>query len=64
MRIIDRWQSDSPSNSSKSEESHSKEADFSHRDYDDYEIRVWVLRTLYRVSQVNSVRSIIGWKSG
>ena len=73
MRIIDRWQSDSPSNLSESEESHpkgrqeaqlvldlidnsseSKEADFSHRDYDDYEARVWVLRILYRASQDNS----------
>ena len=51
MRIIDRWQSDSPFNLLESEESHSKEADFSHRDYDDYEARVWVLRRLCWIAQ-------------
>lgn len=48
MRIIDRWQSDSPSNSSEGEESRSKGADFSPRDY---ETRVWVLRVFCQLAR-------------
>ena len=48
MKIIDRWQSDSPSNLSESGEGHSKGADFPHRDY---ETRVWVLRVFCRLAR-------------
>lgn len=46
MKIIDRWQSDSPSN--LNEESRSQGADFPQRDY---ETRVWVLRVFCRLAQ-------------
>ena len=48
MRIIDQWQSDSPSNLSESEEDRSKGADFPQRDY---ETRVWVLRVFCRLAR-------------
>lgn len=48
MRIIDQWQSDDPSNSSKSGESPSKGDDFPQRDY---ETRVWVLRVFCRLAR-------------
>lgn len=48
MRIIDRWQSDSPSNLSENEESRSKGADFPQRDY---ETRVWVLRVFCQLAK-------------
>lgn len=48
MKIIDRWQSDSPSNLSENEESRSKGADFPQRDY---ETRVWVLRVFCQLAK-------------